>query len=89
MAAGPINSAPDMLNDSQVIAREFFVPLERGNTPMPGSPIKMEGVGSEDWTPCPALGEYNYEILNILLGYSTDEVLELYQEEVIADRPPV
>ena len=88
MAVGPINSAPDMLNDSQVIAREFFVPLERGNTPMSGSPIKMEGVGSEDWTPCPALGEYNDEILNTWLGYSKDEVLELYQEEVIADRPP-
>ena len=51
-------------------------------------PNKMEGVGSEDWTPCPALGEYNYEILNTWLGYSKDEVLELYQEEVIADRPP-
>ena len=78
VAAGPINLAPDRLNDSHVIAREFFVPLGRGNTPMPGSPIKMEGVGSEDWTPCPALGEYNYEILNTWLGYSKDEVLELY-----------
>lgn len=36
VAAGPINLAPDMLNDSHVIAREFFVPFERDNTPCPG-----------------------------------------------------
>ena len=88
VAAGPVNSAPDMLNDSHVVARGFFVPLEAGDTPMPGSPIKMQGVDPEDWTPCPTLGEHNYEILNTWLGYSEDQVLELYQEEVIADRPP-
>ncbi|HIM36212.1 MAG TPA: CoA transferase, partial [Pseudomonadales bacterium] len=71
--AGPVNTTPDMTSDSQTIARNFFVSIERGPTPIPGNPIKMKGISSADWTPCPRLGADNHEILREWLGYSRSE----------------
>ena len=88
IAAGPVNTVPDMFGDSQIIEREFFVPFERGSTPMPGNPIKMKGIDSSDWTCCPGLGEHNFELLKDLLGYSSEQLEWLLENGIIADRPP-
>ena len=88
IAAGPVNTVPDMFKDSQVEERKFFVPFERAETPMPGNPIKMEGIDSSDWTRCPDLGEHNFELLEDWLGYTPDELNQFLEEGVIADRPP-
>ena len=77
-----------MPSDPQSIARNFFVPIERGPTPIPGNPIKMNGISSADWTPCPKLGENNREILSEWLGYADEKIHELESSGVIVDRPP-
>ena len=85
--AGPVNTAPDMIADPQVIHRQFFVPLE-DRTPVPGSPVKMTGITSADWTACPRLGADNAAVLKDWLGYDEVRVGELERQGVLADRPP-
>ena len=86
--AGPVNTTPDMLSDPQTGERGFFVPIEPGPTPMPGNPVKMDGISSADWTPCPKLGADNAAVLKGWLDYSDDEIAELERSGVIVDRPP-
>ena len=86
--AGPVNITPDMTADPQVQARGFFVPLELGPTPMPGNPVKMAGIGSDDWTPCPRLGADNRAVLHDWLGYDDDHVAALEDAGVLVDKPP-
>ena len=86
--AGPVNTTPDMTADPQVRERGFFVPLEPGPTPVPGNPIKMAGIGSADWTPCPRLGADNAAILRDWLGYDAERISELERAGVLADKPP-
>ena len=86
--SGAVNTTPDMTADSQVQHRGFFVPLEPGPTPMPGNPIHMSGIGSEDWRPCPTLGQDNALVLSQWLGYGQDRIAELAESGVIVDKPP-
>ena len=86
--AGAVNTTPDMLDDPQTRERGFFVPIEPGPTPMPGNPIKMQGISSADWTPCPKLGADNAAVLKGWLDYSDDRIAELERTGVIVDRPP-
>ena len=86
--AGPVNTTPDMTSDPQTIARNFFVSIEPGPTPIPGNPIKMKEISSLDWTPCPRLGADNHEILREWLGYSIKEIDALECSGVIVNRPP-
>ena len=86
--AGPVNITPDMTADPQVQARGFFVPLEAGPTPMPGNPVKMAGIGSEDWTPCPRLGADNGAVLKDWLGYDEARIDALHRADVLVDKPP-
>ena len=86
--AGPVNITPDMTDDAQVRSRGFFVPLEAGPTPMPGNPIKMDGIGSADWTPCPRLGTDNRAVLKDWLGYDDDRIEALEDAGALVDKPP-
>ena len=86
--AGPVNVTPDMTSDPQVQARGFFVPIEPGPTPMPGNPIKMAGIGSDDWTPCPRLGNDNRAVLADWLGYDDARIAALEDAGVFVDKPP-
>ncbi len=86
--AGPINVTPDMTSDPQVQSRGFFVPIEPGPTPMPGNPINMAGIGSDDWTPCPGLGDDNRAVLREWLGYDDARVAALEEAKVLVDKPP-
>jgi crotonobetainyl-CoA:carnitine CoA-transferase CaiB-like acyl-CoA transferase len=85
--AGPVNITPDMINDPQVRHRGFFVPLE-DRTPVPGTPVKMPGMSTVDWTPCPGLGADNSAVLQDWLGYSAERISDLQRSGVIADQPP-
>ena len=87
--AGPVNITPDMTADPQVEARGFFVPLEAGPTPIPGNPIKMAGISSEDWTPCPRLGADNRAVLRDWLDYDDERIDVLEGAGVVVDKPPV
>ena len=86
--AGPVNVTPDMTSDPQVRSRGFFVPIEPGPTPMPGNPIKMAGIGSDDWTPCPRLGNDNRAVLGEWLGYDDARIAALEAAGVLVDKPP-
>jgi len=86
--AGPINVTPDMTSDPHVRSRGFFVPLEVGPTPMPGNPIKMSGIGSHDWTPCPRLGNDNRAVLREWLAYDEARINALEETGVLVDKPP-
>ena len=86
--AGPVNITPDMTADPQVRARGFFVPLEPGPTPMPGNPVKMAGIDSADWTPCPRLGADNRAVLADWLGYDAARINALEAAGVLVDKPP-
>ncbi len=86
--AGPVNNVPDMTSDPQVQAREFFALFERYDVPMPGNPIKMEGLDQNQWTRCPRLGEDNSSVLRDWLGMEDEEIASLAAQNVIADKPP-
>ena len=86
--AGPVNITPDMTADEQVQARGFFVPLEPGPTPIPGNPLKMAGIGSGDWTPCPRLGADNRTVLADWLDYDDARIDALEAAGVLVDKPP-
>lgn len=86
--AGPVNVTPDMTSDPHVQARGFFVPIEPGPTPMPGNPIKMAGIHSDDWTPCPRLGHDNRAVLQDWLGYDETRIVALEEAGVLVDKPP-
>ena len=86
--AGPVNITPDMTADPQVEARGFFVPLEAGPTPIPGNPIKMAGISSNDWTRCPRLGADNRAVLRDWLDYDDDRIEALESAGIVVDKPP-
>ena len=86
--AGPVNVTPDMVADVQVQERGFFVPLEPGPTPVPGNPIKLDGIGSDDWTPCPRLGADNAAVLREWLGYDDKRIAGMERAGVLANKPP-
>ena len=88
IAAGPVASAPDMLAEPHAEYRDFFVPLERQNTRVPGNPIHMRGLSSRHWTPCPALGAHSKSILQDWLGYTTEQTQNLVDTGIIAECPP-
>ena len=88
IAAGPVASAPDMLAEPHAEYRDFFVPLERQNTRVPGNPIHMKGLSSRQWTPCPALGAHSKSILQDWLGYTTEQTQNLVDTGIIAECPP-
>ena len=85
--AGRVMDTAAMLANPQSVDRRFFVPLEQ-DTPMPGNPVKMAGISSSDWTPCPKLGEHNEEVLRDWLAYDTDRINAMYANGVIVNQPP-
>lgn len=87
VAAGPVYDTQQMSDNPQSIERGFFVPLEQG-TLMPGNPVKMSGISSEDWTPCPKLGTDNEEILREWLDFDDSQIEDLYERQVLVNQPP-
>ena len=77
-----------MTADSQVQTRGFFVPLERDPTPMLGNPVKMAGIDSDDWTPCPRLGADNRLVLRDWLDYDDERIAALEEAGILVDKPP-
>ena len=94
IAAGPVNAAPDLYADRQLLERRYFVSL--GNMDVetvlyPGTPV-LAGVANTHqharWRPAPRLGEHNADVLGELLGLSDAEIAHLERRGVISSVPP-
>ena len=48
----------------------------------------MAGISPDDWTPCPKLGADNAAVLKDWLGFTEQQIVDLADEAIIADRPP-
>ena len=88
IAAGPVNTTPDITADKQIKARRFYVSYEQFETPMPGNAIQMNGIDRAHWTPCPGLGANNREVLQDWLNLDDEVIDSLEEKNFIFDSPP-
>ncbi len=83
---GPINTVDQVANDTHIAFREMIVSVEHpvaGEVKMSGVPIKMSRTPGYVAAPPPILGEDTDEILQNLLGYSSNKIEALKQKRVI------
>jgi len=88
--AGPVSPAPAVLADRQIVARGFFVPIERAVVGMhlyPGAPVRLSATPLDAARPSPLLGEHNAVVIREILGMSAAELEELEREGLIGTRP--
>lgn len=84
--AGPVNTLDEAVASPQVLQRNMIVEMDHpacGKLKMTGNPIKMSESKEEVFTPVPALGEHNQEILGKILGYSHEKIGELRKNKII------
>ncbi|MBI5967008.1 MAG: CoA transferase [Deltaproteobacteria bacterium] len=84
--AGPVYNLDEAVADPQVLHREMIREIDHpvcGKLKVTGNPIKMSESHEEAFSPQPALGEHNEEILGKLLGYSPQAIEELKKNQVI------
>jgi crotonobetainyl-CoA:carnitine CoA-transferase CaiB-like acyl-CoA transferase len=81
IASGPVNSAPDVIDDPHVMARHMLVEVPRtdGEPPylMPGNPVKMTKVAEGPETRVPWVGEHTDEVLRAELGLDDAALAQL------------
>lgn len=86
IAAAPVNSPADLLIDTHLAAREYFVNIEHpeaGQTIQTGAPFKMSETPWQIRRPAPLLGEHNKAIYSRLLGYTEGDLQKLRRAKVI------
>ena len=82
----PVNRLSEALGDEQVLHRNMVVELKHPNgdsTRGPGNPIKLSRSNEESFSPAPVLGQNTDEVLHQMLGYDSDQILALRQQEII------
>jgi crotonobetainyl-CoA:carnitine CoA-transferase CaiB-like acyl-CoA transferase len=89
IVAGPSNSAPDVIADPHVAARNMLVEMPRTDGVdepilVPGNPVKMSAVAEGPETRVPWVGEHTAEVLSSELGLGADELESLRDEGVIS-----
>ncbi|MBI5969219.1 MAG: CoA transferase [Deltaproteobacteria bacterium] len=83
---GPSQTAKDLVDCPQLLARNMILDIQDpvgGKKKVVGSPVKLSGVPEIGPRPAPRLGEHTEEILENLLGYSQEKIIELRKEKVI------
>ncbi len=86
VAAGVVQDASDLANDSQLRARGFFIELdhpELGKTISDATPIKLSDTPARYLRAAPVLGQDNDYVYKQLLGMSKEELAELRQQGII------
>ena len=84
IAAGPVYSVDQVLEDPQIIHNQIVQEVEHpkyGKVRVIGSPIKMPGVIEGENTAPPTLGEHTDEVLKDLLGYSEEQITAVKQSK--------
>jgi len=82
----PVNDFKHALGDPQALARNMVVEVNQhqgGSVKMPGNPIKMSKMTTEDFAPAPMLGQNTDKVLNELLGLNQDEINDLKTSGII------
>ena len=88
IAAGPSNTALDVIGDPHVATRHMLVELPRDDgvpdpVLIPGNPIKMSKVAEGPETAPPCVGEHTADVLRAELGMDDDELEKLHADGVI------
>jgi len=89
VAAGPSNTAADVIADPHVEARNMLVELPRTDDVddpvlIPGNPVKLSKMADGPETRVPWVGEHTDEVLHKELGLSDTELADLRAEGVIS-----
>jgi len=83
---GPINTAPDILDDPHVEQRDMIAALEQPGVDRPlrvaGTPIKMTATPTRVRQRAPLLGEHTESVLTNL-GYREEEIQQLASNDVV------
>jgi crotonobetainyl-CoA:carnitine CoA-transferase CaiB-like acyl-CoA transferase len=88
VAAGPCNTAPDVIADPHVEVRNMLVEVPRTDgvddpVLVPGNPVKLSKMADGPETRVPWVGEHTDEVLRKELGLSDGELAELRAAGVI------
>ena len=84
--AGPVENAPDLLADPQLVHREAFWYTEHaviGKCAHPGSFFKMSRTPAQLRSPAPLIGQHSELVCREFLGMSDEEFAELLVEGVL------
>jgi crotonobetainyl-CoA:carnitine CoA-transferase CaiB-like acyl-CoA transferase len=85
LPCAPLNTVADLIDDEQLMHREFFVRIDHpvaGPLTYPGAPLKMRETPFVIRRPAPLLGQHNAEILGEL-GYRAADLAALSAAAVI------
>jgi formyl-CoA transferase len=89
IAAGPSNTALDVIEDPHVANRNMLVELERTDgvgepVLIPGNPIKLSKTAEGPETTPPCVGEHTEDVLRAELGLGDDDLAKLREKGAIA-----
>ena len=82
---GPINTVSEVVNDSQVLARDMIMEVDHPLAPdmrVPYSPLKLLETPSSLRRPPPLLGQHNEEVLTEI-GYTPQQIDDLRARGVV------
>lgn len=86
LPCGPINTIQDVFNHPQREARGLIQEVEHpssGLLRLTGFPYKLSKTPAQVKIPPPTLGEHSEQVLSEILEYSSNEIKELRQQDVI------
>ena len=89
IVAGPSNSAPDVIDDPHVAARNILVAMPRTDGVdepilVPGNPVKLSRMAEGPETRVPWVGEHTESVLRTELDLDDDDLAKLREAGVIA-----
>jgi len=85
LAAGPVYSTPELMNDPAFAESGMLMKLkhtEVGERAVPGIPVRF-GAIDLDYRGAPMIGENTEQVLSNLLGYSSEEIARLKEAKVL------
>jgi crotonobetainyl-CoA:carnitine CoA-transferase CaiB-like acyl-CoA transferase len=86
LASGVVQNAENLAQDSQLMARDFFVRLDHpdlGETVSDRFPVRFEEDLTAGWKAAPILGEDNRYVFRELLGLTEEEFSDYVEKGVI------
>jgi crotonobetainyl-CoA:carnitine CoA-transferase CaiB-like acyl-CoA transferase len=86
VSAGVVQNGEDLAKDPQLMARDFFIPLEHpalGRTISDSTPIRFKDNPNVHWKAAPLLGEDNRYVYMELLGFKEDDLSSYIERGII------